>query len=104
MKGSQEVVLASGSNFDFEATQITEDIILQASWKHVHSYVHIPLSKINDVIPVELSQEYIDKYGEYAHFSICSLVDYYHFEGHTFDKNGKCVCGFERPATEVTNS
>ena len=75
---------------------------LQASWKHVHSYVHIPLSKINDVIPSALSQEYIDKYGPYAHFSICSVGDDYHCEGHAFDKNGKCVCGAEKPVEEVT--
>ncbi len=102
MKGSQGVTLAAGSNFDFDATKIAENITLQATWKHVHSYVHIPLSTINNLIPDLLSDEYIDKYGPYVHFSICSLADDYHFEGHTFNKNGQCSCGAEKPEVEVT--
>ena len=102
IKGSQEVILAAGSNFDFDTTKITENITLQATWKHVHSYVHISLSKIDNLISGLISQEYIDKYGPYVHFSICSLADDYHFEGHTFDKNGKCACGAEKPVEEVT--
>ena len=102
MKGTQGVTLTAGSNFDFDATKITENITLQATWKHVHSYVNVPLSKVNDLMPGTLPQEYITKYGQYLHFSICSLADEFHFEGHTFDKNGKCVCGAERPVEEVT--
>lgn len=102
IKGSQGVTLTAGSNFDFDATKITENITLQATWKHVHSYVNVPLSKVNDLMPGTLPQEYITKYGQYLHFSICSLADEFHFEGHTFDKNGKCACGAERPVEEVT--
>ncbi|MBQ4430892.1 MAG: InlB B-repeat-containing protein, partial [Synergistaceae bacterium] len=102
MKGTQEVTLAAGSNFDFSTTKITEDITLQAAWKHVHSYAYIPLSNINSVIPGALPQEYIDKYGQYFHFKLCSLADDRCFEAHEYDKNGKCVCGAEKPSTEVT--
>ena len=102
IKGTQGVTLTAGSNFDFDATKITENITLQATWKHVHSYVNVPLSKVNDLLPGAMPQEYITNYGQYVHFSICSLADEFHFEGHTFDKNGKCACGAERPVEEVT--
>lgn len=102
MKGSQGVTLGEGSNFDFDATKITENMTLQAAWKHVHAYVRLPLSKINDVIPSALSQATIDEYAPHVHFSICSHVDDYKFEGHVYDKNGKCVCGAVKPAPTVT--
>ena len=102
MKGTQEVMLAAGSNFDFTTTSLTNSITLKASWKHVHSYAYIPLSKLNNVIPGALTQEYIDTYGPYLHFRLCSLADDFYFEGHTYDKNGKCVCGAVRPIPEVT--
>ncbi len=102
MKGAQGVTLTAGSNFDFDTTKITENITLQAAWKHVHSYVNVPLSKVNDLLPGAMPQEYITNYGQYTHFSICSVADEFHFEGHTFDKNGKCACGAERPVEEVT--
>ena len=102
IKGSQGVTLTAGSNFDFDTTKITENITLQAVWKHVHSYVNVPLSKVNDLLPGAMPQEYITNYGQYVHFSICSLADDFHLEGHTFDKNGKCACGAERPVEEVT--
>ena len=102
IKGSQGVTLGAGSNFDFDTTKITENMTLQATWKHVHAYVRLPLSKINDVIPGALSQATIDEYAPYVHFSICSHVDDYKFEGHTYDKNGKCVCGVVKPTPTVT--
>ena len=64
--------------------------------------VYIPLSKINSVIPGALSQSYIDTYGPYLHFRLCYFADDCYFEGHTYDKNGKCVCGAEKPSTNVT--
>ena len=102
MKGSQGITLGEGSNFDFDATKITENMTLQAAWKHVHAYVRLPLSKINDVIPSALSQATIDEYAPYVHFSICSHVDDYKFEGHVYDKNGKCACGAVKPTPTVT--
>ena len=102
MKGTQEIVLAAGSTFDFATTDLTDNITLKASWKHVHSYANIPLSKLNSVIPGALTDEHIDEYEPYLHFSLCSLADDYHFEAHKYDKNGKCACGAVKPTPEVT--
>ena len=102
MKGNQEVILAAGNNFDFDATKITENITLQATWKHVHSYVNLLLSEVNMLLPGMLTQKYIEQYEKHIHFSVCSLIDDYHFEGHTFDKNGNCSCGCVKQPNPVT--
>ena len=102
MRGNNEITLSYGSNFDFDTTKVIDTIRLKARWKHVHSFAKIPLSKINDVMPGALSQTYIDKYNTHLHFKICSLADSYTFEAHEFDKDGKCVCGFDINTSEVT--
>lgn len=102
IKASQAVTLTAGSRFDFAATKLTADITLQAAWKHVHSYVRVPMSRVNSVIPDVLTQEEIESYSPYMHCVMCSLVDDYYFEAHTYNKNSKCVCGAAKPSSTVT--
>ena len=86
-----------GSPFDFD-TPITDDLTLNAQWKHVHSYTCVPLDY--EAFGDALSQ-YYDKYLSRLHVRFCSCDDV-KLEAHTF-KNGVCTgCGYTKPgATEV---
>ena len=87
---------SKGSPFDF-TTPITNDLKLDAQWKHVHSYTCVPLdySAFGD----KLSAYY--KYLPYLHVKFCGCADV-EIEAHTF-KNGVCTgCGYTKPgATEA---
>lgn len=96
-------MLFAGSEFDFSGTKIIENLTLKATWKHVHTYVNFALEEMNDLIPDLVTKEFIDKYGAYAHFTICVEADDYTFVAHQYDENGKCDCGAVKPNTdEVT--
>ena len=85
-----------GSPFDF-STGITDNLELNAQWKHVHSYTCVPLNfpAFNGAL-----DEY-SEYFPYVHVRICGCFDI-KLEAHTF-QNGVCTqCGYEQPgATEV---
>ena len=85
-----------GLPFDF-STGITNDLELDAEWKHVHSYTCVPLnySAFGDA----LSAYY--KYLPYLHVKFCGCADV-ELEAHTF-QNGVCTgCGYAKPgATEA---
>lgn len=98
MKGTQEMMLAEGSKFDFASTKVIENLTLKATWKHVHAYAYLKMSDLSNVF----SQAEIEQYGPYVHFRICTHADDYSLDSHTYGKNGKCVCGAEKPNTNVT--
>ncbi|MBQ6755981.1 MAG: hypothetical protein IJP43_03425 [Oscillospiraceae bacterium] len=88
---------SKGSTFDFN-TGITEDLELNANWKHVHSYTCVPVdySAFGDAL------EKYYKYRPYLHIEFCSCLDV-HIVAHTFNESGLCTgCGYTKPnATEA---
>ena len=86
-----------GSIFDLN-TGITEDLELNAKWKHVHSYTCVPInySEFGEA----LSAYY--KYLPYLHIEFCGCADV-HIVAHTFNEGGVCTgCGYTKPgATEA---
>ena len=98
--GGRDSFLSAGTAFNFAGTAITNDLTLRAEWKHVHSYVCLPLD--HPVFDGAFS-EYVDAgYGDYLHIKLCTDVDDYDVESHTYDSNGKCACGAVRGLTMVT--
>lgn len=86
---------AKGSAFDLE-TSITADLKLTARWKHVHYYTCFQISEFGDAMA---------NYQSYAvthHVAVCGCMDVA-LKAHSFDSNGKCACGYEKPQpTEFT--
>ena len=84
------------SVFDFN-TGITDDLELEAQWKHVHSYTCVPL----DYAGFNGALDAYSKYFPYLHVNFCGCADV-NLESHTF-RNGVCTgCGYTKAnATEV---
>ena len=98
--GGRDSFLSAGTAFNFAGTAITGDLMLRAQWKHVHSYVCLPLD--HPMFDGAFS-EYVDAgYGDYLHIKLCTDVDDYDVESHAYDSNGKCACGAVRGLTMVT--
>ena len=93
-----ERLLSAGSAFDFTRTTIINDLKLRAQWKHVHSYVCLPLDA--DLFDGAFADYY--QYKDYLHIRICSDGDDYSVEAHSFDSSGKCACGATKPTPKVT--
>ena len=73
---------------DFENTKITADMGLTAQWKHVHTYTCYRVTLF--------SKEY-HGYDSSVHVALCACGNS-RLEAHAFDSNGKCACGYEKPA------
>ena len=86
--GGQARRLSAGTAFDFNDTQIINNLTLKAEWKHVHSYVCLPLDH------AAFGGAFADFYGYKGqlHIKVCTSMDAYSVEAHSF-VNGKCVCG-----------
>ena len=79
----------TGSPFDL-GTPITANMGLKAQWKHVHSYTYYQINSFGDRLA---------KYQEYndaMHIAVCgcNTLD---LMPHTFDADGRCDCGYQRP-------
>lgn len=88
--------LPEGVPFDFK-TPITDDLELDAQWKHVHSYTCVPLNYFGNAL-----EDYFG-YLPYIHVKFCGCADV-KLEAHTF-QNGVCTgCGYKKSGTtdEVT--
>ena len=86
---------AKGSSFDTD-TPITANLKLTARWKHVHSYSCFQISEFGEALADYQS------YAGTLHVEVCSCMDVA-LKAHSFDSNGKCACGYEKPQpTEFT--
>ena len=97
--GNNESTVLAGAAFDFANTSVINNLKLKAEWKHVHSYVCLPLdhSAFGGAF-----QEYVNAgYTQYLHIKICTSMDDYCAEAHSFDSNGKCACGYTKPVPTV---
>ena len=86
--GGQARRLSAGTAFDFNNTEIINNLTLKAEWKHVHSYVCLPL---DHAAFDGAFADYYDYKGQ-LHIKICTSMDDYSVEAHRF-VNGKCACG-----------
>ena len=86
-------VYAEGTRFDLD-TPITADLELTAQWKHVHPYGRYQISDFGDDL-----KEYEDR-APYLHVKWCSKCLEAVLEAHSFDVNGTCACGYQKPGTE----
>ena len=87
------VSFAKGSPFDLD-TPITTNLKLTAQWKHVHSYTCYKIS--------DFGLSNYANYEGYLHVRICGCGDI-ELEGHSFDSNGACACGYgAEQSTTVT--
>ena len=83
-----------GSTFDLN-TGITEDLELNAKWKHVHSYTCVPINY--SAFGNALEKYY--KYLPYLHIEFCGCADV-HIVAHTFNESGLCTgCGYTKPGS-----
>lgn len=94
----KETKLSAGTAFNFSDTEIINDIVLKAEWKHVHSYACLQLN--DSVFGGAFSS--MSEYAPYVHIKICTRMDDYAVEAHRFDSNGKCACGATKPTPTVT--
>lgn len=85
---------AKGSAFDLE-TPITADLKLTAQWKHVHYYTCFQISEFGDAMA-----EY-QSYADTHHVAVCGCMDVA-LKAHSFDSNGKCACGYQKPTLTAT--
>lgn len=87
MSGDKTVQLSPGTAFDFNL-KIINNLSLKAKWKHVHSYVCLPLDHST------FDGAFADYYGYKGqlHIKLCTSMDDYCAEAHSF-VNGKCACG-----------
>ena len=84
------VSFVKGSPFDLN-TPITADLELNAQWKHEHSYSCYQISDFGD------SLAKYQKYASAVHIAVCGCEDV-ELVAHEFDSNGKCACGYQKPA------
>lgn len=82
------VFFAKDSQFDFD-TPITANLKLTAQWKHVHSNTYIQISADGSALSRQRNS---------FHFALCGCGRSV-LEAHSFDSDGKCVCGYN-PAEE----
>ena len=85
---------AKGSAFDLD-TPITADLKLTARWKHVHYYTCFQISEFGDAMA-----EY-QSYADTHHVAVCGCMDVA-LKAHSFDSNGKCACGYQKPTPTAT--
>ena len=98
--GNSESTMLAGTAFDFANTSVINDLKLKAEWKHVHSYVCLPLD--HSAFGGAFNEYVRAGYKNYLHIKICTSVDDYFAEAHSFDRNGRCACGYTKPEPKVT--
>ena len=91
-----ETFFFKGSPFDFN-TKITDDLILKAKWKHVHSY---SCYQLDDTIFGDAFDDYVARYKSKLHVRLCGCWNY-SLESHSFDSNGVCACGYSKSGSSA---
>lgn len=91
-----ETFFFKGSPFDFN-TKITDDLILKAKWKHVHSY---SCYQLDDTIFGGAFDDYVARYKSKLHVRLCGCWNY-SLESHSFDSNGVCACGYSKSGSSA---
>ena len=83
------VHLAKGDKYDF-TTHVTENIVLETKWKHIHEY------EVKQVSEVEGYETYAPN-ANYVHVRRCIYDDSIEIESHKLNATGYCECGFHNP-------
>ena len=81
-----------GSEFDL-SKGLTENLALQAQWKHVHEYTSYTISRFGDALAA------YQKYNGVLHIAVCGCNDVEITE-HEFNAAGKCACGYIKPGAQ----
>lgn len=81
-----------GSEFDL-SKGLTENLALQAQWKHVHEYTSYTISRFGDALAA------YQKYNGVLHIAVCGCNDVEITE-HEFNSAGKCACGYIKPGAQ----
>ena len=81
-------------------TKIIASVTLRAEWKHVHAYVRM---QIDDPALNGQCSQYIANASS-MHLKICTDLDDYALEAHTYNSSGLCACGYQRPPKMYTLS
>jgi len=85
---------AKGSAFNLN-TPITADLKLTARWKHVHYYTCFQIGEFGNTMADYQS------YADTHHVAVCGCMDVA-LKAHSFDSNGKCACGYQKPTLTAT--